>query len=161
MKNMTFLVLSVLILSACGQANSTPQGQGYPDELSPYLEAFKDEAAAHGRTIPANYLYGLTMSFGDAATYCGVQDSVGCCRAYANGSRVIVVDSKAYSKMTAPQRYEVLFHEFGHCFLDQMTHRDGLDVTGHPVSVLHSTMFDSTYFAVHINEYMGELFDFH
>lgn len=147
-------LLCSLLFSACGQAQGS-----YPAEFSPYLEAFKGQAAKHGRLIPSDYLNSLDMSFGDPTESCGTE-AVACCTVYENGFRQVIVDQKVYDDLSLTLRFELFFHELGHCLLNQMKHRDAKDDLGRPTSVMHAALFPGDFFQSRMSEYMDELFDF-
>ncbi len=154
MKSMMFLALT-LLTCACGQAQGS-----YPEEFTPYVVAFKEQAEAHGRHIPDDYLKGLDIHYGNATEACGAP-SIGCCTVFHRGLRQVIVDQTLYSKLPSDsERTELFFHEFGHCLLDQMQHRDGKNVDREPASVMHSSLFAGDYFRTHFEDYMEELFDF-
>ncbi len=145
-----------LYLSSCGP---TPSRGGWANELSPYVEAFKAEATAHGRFISSETLGALTVTFGDVQAACsGLPKVVGCCSQWTDGTRLITLDAKFWNNAPDSGKFELIYHELGHCLLNQ-AHRGVMDVsTGFPTSIMYPSYFSGEYFAHHVNEYTRELF---
>ena len=106
------LVLSALILSACGQ--QTQQSNQDPRSISgmdPVLAAYRDEfIAAKGRALD----YDIPMQF-STLTY----PIVGMCTRWSNGYRQLQIDPTYWASITVEMRVELVFHELGHCDLNR------------------------------------------
>lgn len=151
---MSFLMLHTLV--GCGPV---PKGRGWSIAFDPYMTAFQAEAENHGKYIDSSNLYALSVEFGDAAGHSNNKFAIGCCNTYNDGSRTITIEqSWWYSESTNEgDRYELVFHELGHCLMDYK-HRSGKDAHGHPASIMNPQSFDGVWFQTHINDYMNEFF---
>lgn len=152
---MRFIFISLLFsLSACGATNSY-QGQGWPDSLAPAMAYYQTQAYQHNVEISADYIMGLTITFGD--TMAKDPTIIGYCKRY-NGStrRDIVLNAKWWAAASTASQLNLLWHELGHCLLDQ-EHRGIIDpTTGNPTSIMYATISWPSYFSAHIEEYKEE-----
>lgn len=144
-----------MLNSGCGQFY---QGKGWPTSLNAYVYAFKAECDAHKRDIPDSYLTGLTVSFGDVEAACNAT-AIGCCRTFVGSNRRdVTISDNFWQKASDGYKYELIFHELGHCLLD-FEHRGVKDeLTGYPTSVMTPMIFSGDYFQTHLNSYMDEFF---
>lgn len=100
-------VLSILMLSACGQ----PIAPAVVDpKLAPYLASFETDIGASSA--------GINAQFADTENVPGtLGEVVGECVFSSDGSRTIQVDTKYWASIDESQRIQLMYHELGHCAL--------------------------------------------
>ncbi len=121
----------VVLVSSC---TTKVDGVTINEELIPYYESFKAEAALRGVVFDNSevqiegYLQNIPES--------GV---LGACRRNAENenSPQIFLDEPYWRTATSLEREYVMFHELGHCFL-LLSHDDSQDDKGDCVSIMAS-----------------------
>lgn len=145
-----FLIL--FTFSSCADEN---YGVEFNDELVPYVEIFKMEAAARGIEFDneAEKIEGYIQNIFDN----GIG---GVCRRHDEGrNRSIIIDKDYWEKSNELEREFVVFHELGHCFLLR-DHLDDKDEQGNCESIMASGtgLCNINYTSVTREELIDELF---
>ena len=147
MKFRTLLLLSLLLLSACGQPRVDPRSrEGIDDGLLQYVKSFESYAAS---------------SIGDISVYFSdIEDErlAGTCTLFDDGYAEIEIDRGWWSEMTKKQRTDLVFHELGHCFYGR-NHKDVVfDEDGCPESFMYGEVMADWCLDRHFGDLMKEMF---
>ena len=126
-----------LLVSSC-----TKKVDGVPvnEELIPFYETFKEEAALRGIVFDnaVEQIEGYLQNIPDTGV-------LGACKRNASNedNPQIFLDKPFWRTATNLEREYVVFHEFGHCFL-KLGHDDSKDDKGDCVSMMASGIGDCT-----------------
>jgi hypothetical protein len=152
--NMRLIIaLSILMLSACGQA---PAPAVVDPALAPYLSSFEKDVGASAS--------GINVSFADTETQKnGLGETVGECLLYTDGNsgtvleRDIHIDSGYWATASEDARTEIMYHELGHCALN-LQHIFTVKDDHCPTSIMYPYVFgDQPCFANEKAYYFREL----
>lgn len=125
------LVLSLLLLSACGKMQS-PQDprtiHGVDTEFIPYVDLYiQSKGYGLGYSIP--------IGFTDLP-----DDTVGLCTRWSNGYRQIQVDRAYWDYISENEKRSLIFHELGHCDLNR-NHEETVMSNYWPTSLMYPYNF--------------------
>lgn len=154
MNNYVLIVLSCLLIVACGQENNIID---VSPEFEPYVQEFIEEAAKRGQTIDFSDT-GLQIEFSNVA----LLSSSGFCR---SNEHYIAIDKAQWFSTSERIRSWLIFHELGHCELDR-PHRTELFnnstwksiMWGAPLTTLEKRI-PIPFFGFRKKYYIDELFD--
>lgn len=128
--SMMWCCFIAVLFTSCTDKN---YGVEFDDELVPFIESFKSEAALRGIEFNNNeekiegYLQRINVN--------GV---AGLCRRHDEGrNRSIIVDKTYWNQANDLEREYVVYHELGHCFLLR-DHQDEPDSIGNCQSIMYS-----------------------
>lgn len=152
MKKVYLLSMVLLLFLSCSDKN---YGVELNDDLVPYFELFKKEAALRGVDFDNNkekiegYIQNLNVS--GVAGVCRRNDG--------DFNRSILIDKSYWNQADDLKREYVVFHELGHCFLLR-DHVDSPDSTGTCISIMYSGTggCNIDYTASNRDYYLDELF---
>lgn len=147
----TLFMLSILVFQACQKDNE----RAIEEELMPYFNKFKDEAALRGIVVDYD-AEGITASI----TKIYDNSIVGQCIHNTETPNRISISETYWNQIDTGRREFLIFHELGHCILDR-SHLDSKDVNGNCVSIMHSSEGVCTfkYDGTTRSEYLDELFN--
>jgi len=125
----------ILMIAAC---TNKVDGVKVDEELEPFYELFREEAAKRGITFD-NSIEMIEGSFQNIPTN-GV---IGACKRNADNENdpEIFFDTPYWRTATQLEREYVFFHELGHCFL-KLSHDDSADEQGDCISIMASGVGD-------------------
>jgi hypothetical protein len=156
-KELLYVLLVLLVaLGACTPAfYNLPPVESYTGFES-YVASFKSEAAARNVTLQ---IQRLTISTVVQITACPLgapgTEIVGCCDGAGN---ITLLQSFISTIGGTPLEEEVLFHEMGHCVLEE-THRPALDSNGNPTSIMNPDAYGGPFYEDNRSTLLDELFD--
>lgn len=144
------LILSTLVLTACGQNLSTNKDprtiSGVDPAFVPYVELYK---SMKGRGLS----YDIPIAFGN-------QDGnvIGVCTRWSSGHRQIQIDPTYWNDpyTTEHEKISLIFHELGHCDLNR-DHVTALRSNNWPVSLMYP--YNYGYNSPDESYYFNELFN--
>lgn len=137
MKYLGLLLLLGLTLSGCVEKN---YGVEFNNDLVPYFETFKQEAAKRGVEFDnekekiEGYIQVITTEGGIA----------GLCNPDTDRNRSVIVDSRVWNTADEATREYIIFHELGHCFLKR-SHIEDDAVRRDTTDACESMMFSGGY----------------
>ena len=137
-----------LTLAACGQPTHEVRG------FDRYVQKFAEESARHRRGVSTD---DLIVRFDQLEA-----GRSGLCRRGFGTTPTVMLDAAYWNTTAEPGREALIFHELGHCLLDQ-EHRNGKrsfddDPDPVPVSIMNSTVLESEVYTKHREDYLNELF---
>ena len=136
-----------MVLAGCGQdpVQQDPRTHiGVPGELQEYVQEFE----AHlGRSIGD-----VPLGFADLD-----EDKAGICTTYPSGHKEVEIDQKYWQEISYNQRFNLIFHELGHCVLN-LDHNMVLLDDNCPSSFMFDTIIGDNCLDLHLDEYIGEMF---
>lgn len=142
-----------LLISSC--ANKV-DGVRIDEELVPYYELFREEAAKRG----IDFDIGEEMIEGYMQNI-PTDGVLGACKRNADNETnpQIFIDNPYWRDATNLEREYVMFHELGHCFL-KLSHDDSQDEKGDCVSIMASGVGDcrTNYNQTNRDSLLNELF---
>ncbi len=147
------MLLVGFLVSSC---STEFEGTKVDDELIPYFELFKAEAAERGIEFDNEVaqIEGYLQNIPDSGV-------LGACRRNAENenSPQIFLDKPYWRTATNTEREYVMFHELGHCFLN-LDHENGVDSVGNCTSIMASGLSGcrNNYNSINREEYLDELF---
>ena len=133
----------VAALSSCGGAYPSNNSEIDPD-LVEYVSRFEEIGDVKVRN--------MAVSFGSLSF-----PKVGECR-YQGPLREIVIDEKFWQNLSDLRRESLMFHELGHCALNQREHRNEVGPDECPLSVMNEYLVSETCYVLHRRHYVLELF---
>jgi hypothetical protein len=91
-------------------------------------------------------------------TFTDMEDkiAVAACFVYSNNKREIKVDLKYWNTLSHIKRFNLIWHELGHCHLD-FEHHDGLLPDNCPESMMNSFVINDACLRKHIEHYIINL----
>jgi hypothetical protein len=124
-------------------------------DLYKYYKMFKLEA----RQRQVKFHHGVHVAWsGDLGKGADNTNTLGICgEDPLHEVPMVSIDKQDFKTLTPSQQEELMFHEFGHCLLDQ-DHRDELYPDGRHKSVMHSSISRGNEYFDHRKEYLDELF---
>lgn len=150
------LPLFLIGLSSCGDDPSlrSPIIDGDP-ELIAYVTQFVSDARSIGREAP---LQDIQIVFGQPATP-ESPNRIGSC--YVGAYRLILIDETWFRKASSDDKTALMYHEFGHCFLNRGHNDTCLEFNGNncvePYSLMSSVLVSGSY-GSNKSWYLQELF---
>ena len=131
-------------------------GSKNPVALEPYKVIFQLYSAKYDVFI--SYL-DLTIRFVDISCVPDKKNecTIGYCHKNTDDTKVITLDRREWQAANYFDREQLIFHEFGHCLLNR-AHKDTLDKTGRPLSLMHSLMIKTDQYQQYHDHYIEELF---
>jgi len=129
------LIAVILISQSC---TSKYEGVRVDEELIPYFEAFREEAAERGIVFDNSeeMIEGYLQNIPDDGV-------LGACKRNADNedNPQIFFDKPYWRSATELEKEYVMFHELGHCFL-KLGHDNAVDSIGDCVSIMASGLSD-------------------
>lgn len=144
-------LLTIITFQACQKDNDS----AIDEELMPYFNKFKAEAAFRGFEVDYE-AEGITASI----TKIYDNSIVGQCIHNTETPNRIAISKTYWSQIDTGRREFLIFHELGHCILDR-PHLDSKDANGNCVSIMHSSegVCIFKYNTLTRTEYLDELFN--
>lgn len=148
---LAFFLLLVFAFQACQKDNDSP----IDEELLPYFNKFKAEAALRGYEVDYDAV-GITAS----VTKIYDNSIVGQCIHNTETPNRIAISKTYWNQIDTGKREFLIFHELGHCILNR-THLDSKDANGNCISIMHSAegVCIFLYNGSTRKEYLDELFN--
>ena len=139
---------AALLLSACGKATLEL------GNFAPYVQKFEDESRRFG---PQVRVVDLSIRFGELDP-----GFTGLCRRRFAETPTIIVEPKAWEKASEWTRESLMFHELGHCILNE-NHREAMmparEAQGvMPVSLMNPIVVAGAVYRKNRDYYLDELF---
>ncbi|MGZ3857479.1 MAG: hypothetical protein ACXVKO_14575 [Bacteriovorax sp.] len=146
------LILLVFLVSGCGAKILELDPQ-----FSSYFETFMRKAQEQNYPLVESNV-NLIIKSKDSIS--SSKDVVGTCiQQNQNGIPEIDIKSDFWNQLPDRGKEEVLFHELGHCVLKRINHRDDVDSSGSPLSIMNTYFFSSDVYVDNYNQYIFELFN--
>lgn len=147
------LVLSTLLLSACGAALPGTE-QNDPRTIVGVDPAFQSYVSSYVADKHAPLAYDIPIQFSAQSG-----TTVAVCTRWSNGYRQIQVDPTFWNSYSATKRKEVIYHELGHCDLNR-DHNTEVDSYGIPKSIMYPYSFGLNWYGAYQELlFINELFN--
>lgn len=146
------LALSVAGLVACDKKANLRDTLFVAPALQPLVAKFEQKAGEQGRTIDIKNLYAqLTEALPEGVN--------GECNA-GDGTPIVKISKAFWENASLGAQELVLFHELGHCILDQVHDDDVIFLNGAyiPETMMTSVEMDTAVFLANYDYYIQELF---
>lgn len=132
------------------------------DDLAPYTRSYVREAALRG--IVLNFPTEMVINMKKPSFLLRLQSVMGLPRtaAYCQffGRRpVVMIYEDKWQNLSFAGREMLVFHELTHCFMRRLTHCDTTTVSGAPISLMATTLFDDKYYTEDRERLLDELFN--
>ena len=123
-------------------------------EFGPYVDEFSTQAQKYGLPMRINSLVIRRATIKDD----GTNEILGQCNMSMNMTPTIDINEAYWNGLDSYTRKALVFHELGHCILLR-AHRNDLDATNKPSSLMNMYVVGSWYFNDSTyDHYMKELF---
>lgn len=147
MRPLILILLSSLLL-ACGK-ETTP----LPREILLELAEIRDKFSVYyGEDVTSFVnIFFVPLNY----------PTVGQCYYGLRGHAFINLDPDYWNKVSKVKKEILLFHEYGHCILLQVEHRNGnIEFNGNrvPASIMNAYLLDETVYSTYHEYYIQELF---
>lgn len=148
---MGYYALSILAVTACGQAKKKHEAILDLGQFSSYVQSFEQVSAEHGRNVEVTDLIVKLADLPDPRER-------GVCEIATGQTPVIIIDINHWNNATESDREQLMFHELGHCVLTRY-HNNGTLPGGIPSSVMNSFRIADVIYDTNHDHYMEELFN--
>lgn len=131
-KRTAFYIIFAFIALVAGSCREDEVALYVDPEVQPYVDAFFEEAALHGRAIRVAD-HPLTIRIEQIER----PNVAGQCSQSTGSDNLVIIDPVFWSGYSPLNREALIFHELGHCILER-SHLDEEDANGYCISLMES-----------------------